>query len=129
VSGPKADRRGQPRAEADTGLTVGAGPDVVGVQVKDISLSGLSFRLNRPVECMTRLAMTLVFPPMCDRDGGTCSHGRKIQGEGAVVRCEPVADRAGQHEVAIFFTSLDDKARKVIEEYVKTHLETRAEHL
>jgi len=128
VSRPKADRRGQPRAKAVTGLTVGAGPDVVGVQVKDISLSGLSFRVNQPVAFMTRLAMTLFFPPMSDRDGGARSHGHKIQGEGAVVRCEPIADRIGQHEVAVFFTYLDDTARKVIEEYVKAYLEIHAEH-
>ncbi len=129
MSRPKADKRGQPRVKAVTGLTVGAGLDVAGVQVKDISLSGLSFRVGRPVEFMTRLAMTLFFPAVPDQDGGSSSQGHTVRGEGAVVRCEPVAGRAGQHEVAVFFTCLDGEARKVIEEYVKTHLEGHAERL
>ena len=126
MSKPKTDRRGQPRARAVKGLTVGAGPGVVGVQVKDISLSGLSFRTTMPLEFMTRLVMTLVFPARSGPDGN--ARGKvSTQGEGAVVRCKPVANRANLYEIAVFFLHLDDEAREVIEKYVEEQLESHAE--
>jgi hypothetical protein len=100
------------------GLTVGAQPHLDGVQVKDISLSGISFRMERPIEFMTRLMMHMVFPNRSSPDGQSFMYG-SIQCEGAVVRCAPVSDDNGnQYEIAVFFTHLEEAARKAIQDYV-----------
>jgi hypothetical protein len=127
VSQSRADRRRHPRAKGVAGLTVGAGSEVIGVQVKDISLNGLSFSINRPVEFMTRLEMTLAVPHLSDRDGRSRVPS-KIQCEGAVVRCDPIGGRGNRYEVAVFFTNMDDEAREAIGEYVRTQLETHAKY-
>ncbi len=119
---PKVERRKHPRARGTAGLRLGAAPHAAGLQVKDISLSGLSFRIGRPIEFMTRLMMTLMLPIQSD-PAGRPEAPTSVQCEGAVVRCEPVhGGDAQQYEVAVFFTDLDDTARKAVEEYVKAHL-------
>lgn len=119
---PKVERRKQPRARGADGLRLGAEPHAAGVQVKDISLSGLSFRASRPIEFMTRLMMTLMLPDYSDQTGRPESP-TSVQCEGAVVRCEPAHGGNGnQYEVAVFFTHLDDTVKEVVEQYVKTHL-------
>jgi hypothetical protein len=118
---PKIERRRQPRAKGADGVSVGIDAHVTGVQVKDISLSGLCFRLEYPLELMTRLIMTLVFPQ--ERPAGHPSGmSGGIQCEGTVVRCEPALDDYGKgYEVAIFFTKLDEAGRKAVEHYVSNH--------
>lgn len=119
---PNVERRKQPRAKGAAGLKLGAAPHAAGVQVEDISLSGLSFRTSRPIEYMTRLMMTLMLPVHSDPPARP-EAPTSVRCEGAVVRCEPVrGGDAGQYEVAVFFTHLDDTAREAVEEYVKEHL-------
>ena len=118
---PDKERRKQLRAKGAEGLTVGVESQAPGVPVRDISLSGISFTLDAPVEFMTRLMMTLVFP------SGRASERQAsapagVQCEGAVVRCDPVRDgREDRYDVAVFFTHLKDSAKEAIEEYVRTH--------
>ena len=118
---PRAERRKQLRVRGGAGLTVGAEPHVSGVSVKDISLAGLSFITNRPINYMARLMMTLIFPGSSESPDQSNASTR-IRCEGAVVRCDPVSGSEGKkHEVAVFFTHLDDVSREAIEEYVKAH--------
>jgi hypothetical protein len=119
---PKVERRKQPRVRGAAGLRLGSAPHAAGLQVKDISLSGLSFRISRPIEFMTRLMMTLILPIQSD-PAGQPETPTSVPCEGAVVRCEPVhGSDVDQYEVAVFFTHLDDTAREAVEEYVKAHL-------
>ena len=118
---PVKERRKHLRAKGAEGLTVGVESHAPGVPVGDISLSGVSFTLDAPVEFMTRLMMTLVFPSEHASEQ-QASAPAGVQCEGAVVRCDPVRDgREGRYDVAVFFTHLEDFAREAIEEYVRTH--------
>jgi hypothetical protein len=117
---PTKERRAQPRAKGTPRFTVDLKPHGPAVQVRDISLSGISFRLSDPIEFMTRLIMTLEFPVETASKESTAPDS--IQCEGAVVRCDPVDDgKKDAFEVAVFFTQLGEQAKKVIREYVHTH--------
>ena len=119
---PRTERRQQPRVRGVAGLTVGAEPHVKGVSVRDISLAGLSFRANQPISYMTRLMMTLIFPADADSAGHSKKDATRIRCEGAVVRCDPVSGSEGrEHEIAVFFTHMDDASREAVEEYIKAH--------
>ncbi|MBI4831628.1 MAG: PilZ domain-containing protein [Candidatus Lindowbacteria bacterium] len=116
-----SERRAKPRARGAEGLTVKAEPNLPAVQVKDISISGVSFRTRHPVEFMTRLMMTLVFPDHFAARGAAGTTA-KTKCEGAVVRCVPLYEGNGGHyEVAVFFTSIDEVGREMLEKYVKAH--------
>lgn len=116
----KTERRKQPRAKAVGGLTVGAKPHLATVQVKDISAAGLCFKNSRPLEFMSRLQMILVIP-LC-ADALVRPEIGEIHCEGVVVRCERIEDKHGNHyEIAVFFTQMDEAARKAVEKYVKNH--------
>lgn len=115
---PTEERRKQLRVGGTPDLTVSLKSSATAVQVRDISLSGISFRTNGPLEVMTQLMMTLVFPAKSIPTGQATS--KSIQCEGAVVRCDPLNKGNGNwYETAVFFTLLDDTAKKAIEEYVQ----------
>jgi hypothetical protein len=116
MAGPKKERRKQPRARGKAGLMVGVESMTPSADIKDISLSGVCFTVAKPLEFMTRLMMTLIFPSdtmSAKKSGGA------VQCEGAVVRCEPIASgEDNSYEVAVFFTHLEETAMAAIEEYV-----------
>lgn len=115
------ERRRQPRAKGTSGLTVGLGPESATIQVKDLSLSGICFRTKKPIEFMTQLMMTLVFPA-ASASQSQAANPDTVRCEGAVVRCDHTsAKRENQYEIAVFFTHLDENAKRAIEEYVQTH--------
>jgi len=114
---PKNERRKQPRAKGTAGLMVGLKSQTPGTDIRNISLSGLCFTVEKPIEFMTQLIMTLIFPT--EIASARESNGA-VQCEGAVVRCEPLgSDTSNSYEVAVFFTHLEDGAKAAIEEYVK----------
>ena len=117
----RRERRRHPRAKGSVDLLLGVDSRAPGAPVKDLSLSGVNFIVDEPIEFMTRLMMTLVFPSR-DALKKKSSASANIQFEGAVVRCDPVKSGDDEkHEVAVFFTHLDEAARSAIEEYVQTH--------
>jgi hypothetical protein len=116
MAGPKKERRKEPRARGKVGLRVGVESMTPSADIKNISLSGICFTVGKPLEFMTKLMMTLIFPS--DTSSAKASGGA-IQCEGAVVRCEPVASgEDDSYEVAVFFTHLEEIAKAAIEEYV-----------
>ncbi len=118
---PRRERRKKPRAKGTGKLLLALESQPPGAQIKDISVSGINFTADAPLEFMTRLVMTIVFPGEKNPGGEPASSGG-IQCEGAVVRCEPVkGGDEGKYEIAVFFTSLEQSASGAIEEYVRTH--------
>ena len=114
----RGERRKKPRAKGIAGLAVGLASQGRSADIIDISLSGLRFTTDEPIECMTQLVMTLVVPATNPSSG---EKSTDVQCKGAVVRCEPSGpDEDCSFDVAVFFTSLDDAARETIEEYVQT---------
>lgn len=119
---PKEERRKKPRARGAPGLTVGVKSQAPSADIRDISLSGVRFAVDEPIEFMTRLIMTLVVP---GADASSDETAGGVHCEGAVVRCEPMdSGENSRYEVAVFFTQLDETAKKAIEEYVQTHENT-----
>ena len=117
MAGPEKERRQQPRAKGTTGLMVGVESMTPSTDIKDISLSGVCFTVGEPLEFMTRLMMTLIFP---SEVSPADEPGSAVQCEGAVVRCEPTeSGEDDSYEVAVFFTHLEETAKVAIEEYVK----------
>ena len=115
----RSERRKKPRVKGVAGLAVGLASQGRSADITDISLSGLRFTADEPIEYMTQLMMTLVVPVTHTSSG---KQPTDVQCEGAVVRCEPIGPGENcQYEVAVFFTLLDDAARKTIEEYAQTH--------
>jgi hypothetical protein len=114
----RGERRKKPRVKGVAGLAVGLASQGRSADIIDISLSGLRFTADEPIECMTQLMMTLVIP---STDTSSDRQSTDAQCEGAVVRCEPIGSGENcQYEVAVFFTFLDDSLKKSIEEYAHT---------
>ena len=114
---PKEERRKQPRVKGAAGLMVGVESQSCTIDIRDISLSGVSFVTDTPIEFMTQLMMTLILPVA----GASDSPDGRVQCEGAVVRCEPTSEDGDRYEVAVFFVHLDETTRATIEEYVKAN--------
>jgi hypothetical protein len=117
MAGPKEERRKHPRAQGTAGLMLGVESMTPSADIKDISLSGVRFTVGEPLEFMTKLVMTLIFP---FENSPAQESGGAIECEGAVVRCEPVGSgEDDSYEVAVFFTHMEETAKTAITEYVK----------
>ena len=116
---PAKERRRKRRVTGVEGLAIGLDSQTSAAAIIDISLSGVRFLTQKPVEFMTKLMMTLII----SGDGSAPKTSRTgVQCEGAVVRCEPIGrGEDGRYEVAAFFTHLDEEAEKTIGEYVHAH--------
>jgi len=89
--------------------------DVI-TETVDISSSGAYCRVTRNLPVMSRIEVALLVPGK-NSDSPT----RKIRCKGVVVRTEPaiLKDAVKAHyNIAIFFTDISKKDRKIAEEYV-----------
>jgi hypothetical protein len=116
---PAKERRGKRRVTGIKGLAIGLDSQTSAAAIIDISLSGVRFLTQEPVEFMTKLMMTLII----SGDGSAPkASGTGVKCEGAVVRCEPAGSgEDDKYEVAVFFTHLDEEAEKTIGGYVHAH--------
>ena len=76
-----------------------------------MSESGVAFFAEASIPLMTLVEFTLEIPTP---EG--LSH--QIRGQGAVVRCEPLAPSVGHFEVALFFQDLEGDASRWIRDFV-----------
>jgi hypothetical protein len=104
------ERRRAPRAAADWAITVELDSGPCEARVRDISRSGLSFFVDRPIRVMTCLRLAIDLPV---RHGG-----RRVYGTGAVVRCEKISARIDHYEVAVFLQEMAEPDRALVAEYV-----------
>ena len=118
---PKEERRKLPRVKGTVGLLVGMESQSPTTDIRDISLSGISFITDSPIEFMTQLMMTLVLPTVDASSKGSKGADSRVQCEGAAVRCEPVGVDGESYEVAVFFMHLDETAKAAIEKYVRAN--------
>jgi hypothetical protein len=118
---PKEERRKQPRVKASVGLMIGVEPQSPSADIRDISLSGISFIVDSPIEFMTQLVMTLVLPAADASSGGSDNPDGRVQCEGAVVRCDPAGADDDRYEVAVYFMHLNETAKAAIEKYVRAN--------
>ena len=107
-SGP--ERRRWERADADLPITISLAAGQCEARVRDVSRSGVCFFLDRPIPLMTVLEMSLALRV----PGGV----RRVQGHGAVVRCEKISRAIEHYEIAVFLHEMAELDRAAIEEFV-----------
>lgn len=106
-----AERRRHQRARADWPITVVLDDGVHQAKIRDVSRGGVSFFLDRPIPEMTVLRVQFDIPV----EGGV----RKVQGLGAVVRCERIARNLEHYEIAVFVQDMAPPDRETVEGYVR----------
>ena len=107
---PTIERRRDPRARASFPLVFTPPSGPVEASVRDVSQSGICAAAARPIPEMTRVRFRFDLP--------TGEGSRRVEGEGAVVRC--VRRGEGGYEVAIFFTEVSEADRERIAGFVRT---------
>lgn len=108
---PQAERRRARRAPADLPITLDCSTGRIKARVRDISTSGICFFLNDPMPEMTAVKI--------DLEIGVDGKKAKVSGDGAVVRCQRIAQGVEHYEVAVFFTHLREDGRQLLENYVQ----------
>jgi hypothetical protein len=111
VEAAGAERRRHRRAQADWPITIILDDGVHQAKIRDVSRGGVSFFLDRPIAEMTLLRVQFDIPV----EGGV----RKIQGVGAVVRCERIARNLEHYEIAVFVQDMALPDRETVEGYVR----------
>ncbi len=111
VEATGAERRRHRRAQADWPITIALDDGVHQAKIRDVSRGGVSFFLDRPIPEMTVLRVQFDIPV----EGGV----RKIQGLGAVVRCERIARNLEHYEIAVFVQDMALPDRETVDGYVR----------
>lgn len=104
------ERRRWARALAEMPVTVLGPQGSSEAKVRDVSRAGVCFFLDRPIPLMTVLGVAF--------DLGTEKGRTRVQGQGAVVRCERISKAVDHWEVAVFLHDMGEKDRRALEEFV-----------
>ena len=105
------ERRAHPRASVDWPITIVLEDGSHAARLRDVSRAGVSFYLDRRVAEMTVLAVRVDLPA---RNGPAT----RIEGQGVVVRCQPISPRVDHYEVAVFLNQLSETCREQLDAYV-----------
>ncbi len=106
----QTERRRHPRAKGEFPVTINAANGRIQARVRDLSSSGICFFLEQPMPEMTAVRIDLEIP--------VNGKSQKISGDGAVVRCQRIADGIEHYEIAVFFTYLSEESREHLLQYV-----------
>lgn len=110
------ERRRSPRVKAEElSLRLRAGDFDTVTHTLNISSSGLYCKVDKELPLMSRIKLMLMIPELSK---GDASKGLEV--EGVVVRTHPVIidGKVKHYDVAIFFDSLDNKAKESIANYI-----------
>ena len=110
------ERRQAPRVDEGVSLAIRDATAELRTETKNISTVGVYCTLDRFIAPMTKLQLQFEIPNGARRV--------RVQGEGVVVRAEPVVTNAeqGHYNIAIFFTEITDHNRSVIARFVRERL-------
>jgi hypothetical protein len=122
-SNPKKDaheRRRFPRAAKNLAIKLEDKEVDFVTETKNISCIGAYCQIDTYLPILTKLKITLLLPK--DKNSKTPKH---ITCEGTVVRIEKCADtlEANRYNIAIYFNQIAKPDMKLIDRYVKTHLD------
>jgi len=109
-----AERRRWPRANADLPVAISLDGTLHQARVRDVSRAGVCFYLDRSVPLMTVLGVEI--------DAQQTGPGRKIRGQGAVVRCEKISPHVSHYEIAVFFHDMSEGDRATLDALVRARL-------
>ena len=114
------ERRSFPRVR-DEGLSLrlNAGDFDTVTHTMDISASGIYCKIDREIPLMSRVRVKLMVPVDAHKADKA---SRELDVDGVVVREHPViVDGIVKHyDAAIFFDSLSDKSREIIQDYISS---------
>lgn len=91
-------------------------------ETRNISRSGVYFRVNKYIEPMTKLKLNLLLPIRKKGKGLT----KKLCCEGIIVRAVEAGKGQG-FDIAVFFNSITQRDAECIADYVTSHLELEQE--
>ena len=114
---PASERRRHPRVAASWPVSLQLPDGTHVAELRDISVSGICFFLDRKIPEMTVLDLRLELPAHEGVAGPT-----EVAGRGAVVRCEPVSPHLDHYEIAVFFNEIGDDERQRLQRFVETRL-------
>lgn len=102
------ERRRAPRAVADFPIQLNPAGQATPARLKDLSAIGLCCTTSAKMQEMSIVGIDLQLP------GESKRHAL----QGAVVRCEPTRGSKSSYELAVWFTQIDDAAKKALGAYV-----------
>lgn len=108
MTSPSRERRRAPRALADFSIQLNPKQGATPARVKDLSAIGLCCTTTARLNEMALVGIDLQLP------GESKRHAL----QGAVVRCEPDESAKGSYELAVFFTQIDEAAKKALGAFV-----------
>lgn len=109
MTSPARERRRAPRAGADFSIQLNPAGGATPARLKDVSTIGLCCTTSAKLAEMTLVGIDLQLP----------GEGKRHALQGAVVRCERDAAEKGSYELAVYFTQIDDAARRALAGYVE----------
>ncbi len=115
------EKRCHKRVKGDIAIAISDAESNMISEAKDISVSGVSFKINKEMPLMTKVIVTLLLP---GPDAKGKKNVNKINCPGVVVRSEPLKAEPGSREMAVFFADLEKSKRKALEKYV-TYMESK----
>ncbi|HEX9795078.1 MAG TPA: PilZ domain-containing protein [Planctomycetota bacterium] len=86
------------------------------LRIRDISNSGIAFYSESEIPVMTQVRFAF---ETTGESGAEFSGG-----EGVVVRCEQISPALAHYEIALFFTELQPKARKFLDNFIVKRMES-----
>jgi len=124
AEGEPQDRRSHPRVEASVPIParVGCWAELGSekARIGNISCSGLYCTVPVYIPVATRVEICLNVPCF----GESEKHREQVKFRGTVVRTEPL-ESENQYGLAIFFSGLTERARRLITQYV-SHMQKRS---
>lgn len=114
------EKRQHPRIEQNISLKISSGEVDFVTETRNLSCSGVYCRVNKYVEPMTRLALTLLLP----QKKGSATVSKKIVCHGVVVRTENIPYE-NAFNLAIFFSDIRIQDKSIISAFVTTTLEAQ----
>ena len=116
------ERRKHPRIIKNIPIKIFQEDGDIVTQTGNISRSGVYCRVNRRIEPMTKLKVSLLLP--LRKNGKNVT--KKISCQGIVVRTEAIDAEKGYH-IAIFFNDITHRDADIIADYVSSYLEQESQ--
>ena len=114
------ERRREQRLDAEAPLSLGLPGEAQEAILKNISKNGLCCHSHMLIPEMTQVRMAVRLPALPEEE----QDHYMLRVQGVVVRCDPVVRTNSRRkwEIGIYFTELDDEARRLLHTYIEGRL-------
>lgn len=114
------ERRKHPRITRKLPLKVKAGTFDLATETQNISLSGICCQVNKYIEPMTKVRITMLLPLKLKNNKTTA---KKVNCRGIVVRAERPEGQENKYDIAVFFNDMRQPDINIIQRYIENHLQ------